>query len=172
MPYAFLYTTAILAMTAVLVRLGQLDFVGNVWAYAPSLFMTGMAFALIGLLIAWNTKNPGEGAGLMTYIVPPGFILGGATMATGYARPWAMWLSNLFPLVWQYRFYRGFTNRGTPLESMFPTYGVYGLYLTILTMLVWWRWRREKLRFEDSEVERLDDTLSLLNDTPSAPGAR
>ena len=51
-PYAFFYTTGITVMTALLVTFGQLRFAGNYLTYVPSLFMTGLAFAWLGLLLA------------------------------------------------------------------------------------------------------------------------
>lgn len=71
-------------MTAVLVLFGRLRFAGNYWTHVPSIFMTGLGFAWLALIVVWSTENPGAGAGRMTFIVPPGFILGGATMALGY----------------------------------------------------------------------------------------
>ena len=109
--------------------------------------MTGLAFAWLGLLLAWRTPNPGAGASRMTFLVPPGFITGGATMAAGYLPPWAYDLSYAFPLVWQYRFWRDFAVRGVPTSAMMATYGAYLIYLTVIAALVvfvWWRSTAER----------------------------
>ena len=153
-PYAFFYTTGITVMTAVLVIGGQLRFAGNYWMYLPSLFMTGMAFGMLGLIIAWKTTNPGQGASFMTFLVSPGFILGGATMATGYAAPWAYYASYAFPLVWQYRFYRDVALRGASASEMMSTYGAFLGYLTVIALILtvlYWR-TATKRRLENKEA--------------------
>lgn len=131
-PYAFFYTTGITMASALLVTFGQLRFEGNYFAYLPTIFMTGLAFGWLALILSWSTQNPGEGASLMTFLVPPGFILGGATMAVGFLPLWAYYISYAFPLVWQYRFYRDFAMRGQTLAQMLPTYGAYLCSCTIL----------------------------------------
>lgn len=152
-PYAFFYTTAITLMTALLVVFGQLRFAGNYLTYLPSIFMTGLGFFWLGLLMAWNTQNPGEGASRMTFLVPPGFIMGGATMATGYLADWAYHASYAFPLVWQYRFWRDYAMRGTATSAMTATYGAYLLYLTVIAALVFALWEKERRKTLDTRAE-------------------
>lgn len=135
-PYAFFYTTAITIMSALFVCFGQLRFDGNYFTYLPSIFMTGLAFGWLAFILSWTTKTPGEGAGRMTFLVPPGFILGGSTMAVGFLPVWAYYASYAFPLVWQYRFYRDFAMRGRGLLDMLPTYGAYIIFLTVVAAVI------------------------------------
>lgn len=160
-PYALFYTTGITLMTAILVIGGQLRFEGNYFMYVPSIFMSGMAFGMLALLMAWHTGNPGQGAGLMTFLVPPGFILGGATMATGYAAPWAYYASYAFPLVWQYRFYRDVAVRGEEAIHMMSTYGGYLLYMTVLALLITIRYWMTKKKV-DRENQQHTDELAVI----------
>lgn len=121
-------------------------FEGNYFAYLPTIFMTGLAFGWLALILSWSTQNPGEGASLMTFLVPPGFILGGATMAVGFLPLWAYYISYAFPLVWQYRFYRDFAMRGQTLAQMLPTYGAYLIFLTVIAsvvVLLYYRTKRQ-----------------------------
>ncbi len=164
-PYAFFYTTAIICMSALLSTFGQLEFHGNIFAYVPSIFMTGMSFGLLGFIIAWRTKNPGEGAGMMSYIVPPGFVIGGATMAVGYALPWAYVASYIFPLTWQFRFWRDFGMRGASPGSMLPTYGAYILYMTVLALVIWILFEREQRRFLRDEARDAELDEAHLRET-------
>lgn len=143
-PYSLFYTTAISSVTALLVLFGQLRFEGSYIFYLPSIFMTGMCFGMLGLLYAWNAQDPGQGASRMIFLVPPGFILGGATMAVGVIPFWAYVLSHAFPLVWQYRFWRDFALRGTGIEGMLTLYGMYLAYLTVLGMLIAIRFYKEQ----------------------------
>ncbi|CNC82036.1 ABC transporter permease [Yersinia enterocolitica] len=147
-PYAFFYTTGITMASALLVTFGQLRFEGNYFAYLPTIFMTGLAFGWLALILSWSTQNPGEGASLMTFLVPPGFILGGATMAVGFLPLWAYYISYAFPLVWQYRFYRDFAMRGQTLAQMLPTYGAYLIFLTVIASVVVLLYYRTKRQVE------------------------
>ncbi|ENR8311811.1 ABC transporter permease [Yersinia enterocolitica] len=147
-PYAFFYTTGITMASALLVTFGQLRFEGNYFAYLPTIFMTGLAFSWLALILSWSTQNPGEGASLMTFLVPPGFILGGATMAVGFLPLWAYYISYAFPLVWQYRFYRDFAMRGQTLAQMLPTYGAYLIFLTVIASVVVLLYYRTKRQVE------------------------
>lgn len=149
-PYALLYTTGITLITAVLVVFGQLRFDGNYFTYIPSIFMTALAFGWLAFILSWTTHHPGEGASRMVFLVPPGFILGGATMAVGLLPFWAYTISYAFPLVWQYRFYRDVAMRGMSTLSLLPTYGAYLIYLTLIASIVTiLYWRTEKVMVKD-----------------------
>ncbi|CNI84679.1 ABC transporter permease [Yersinia vastinensis] len=148
-PYAFFYTTGITVVSALLVLFGQLRFDGNYFAYVPTIFMTGLAFGWLALILSWSTQHPGEGASLMTFLVPPGFIMGGATMAVGFLPLWAYYLSYAFPLVWQYRFYRDFALRGQTLAQMLPTYGAYVIFLTVIAFVLLLLFYRTKRMLEN-----------------------
>ncbi|MCO6546760.1 MAG: ABC transporter permease [Gilliamella sp.] len=135
-PYALFFTTALTLITAILVIFGQLRFDGNYFAFVPSIFMTGLAFGWLGFLLSWNTNNPGEGAGRMIFLVPPGFIMGGSTMAVGIMPIWTYYVSHAFPLVWLFKFFRDFAMRGRSLIDMLATYGAFIIYLTIIAFVV------------------------------------
>ncbi|MCO6555763.1 MAG: ABC transporter permease [Gilliamella sp.] len=135
-PYALFFTTALTLITAILVIFGQLRFDGNYFAFVPSIFMTGLAFGWLGLLLSWKTNNPGEGAGKMIFLVPPGFIMGGSTMAVGIMPIWTYYVSHAFPLVWLFKFFRDFAMRGRSLIDMLATYGAFIIYLTIIAFVV------------------------------------
>ncbi|MDZ6245761.1 ABC transporter permease, partial [Klebsiella pneumoniae] len=131
-PYVLFYVTSIALMMSVLAVFGQLRFSGNFYAYLPSMFMTGFAFGMLAIIISWTAKNPGQGASRMIFLVPPGFITGGATMAVGMLPLWGYYASYAFPLVWQYRFFRDFALRGEMITNMLFFYGLYFCYLLVL----------------------------------------
>ncbi|WP_218057042.1 MULTISPECIES: ABC transporter permease [unclassified Gilliamella] len=135
-PYALFYTTALTLITAILVIFGQLRFDGNYFAFVPSVFMTGLAFGWLGFLLSWNTNHPGEGASRMIFLVPPGFIMGGSTMAVGIMPIWAYYASHAFPLVWLFRFFRDCAMRGRSFIDMLSTYGIFIIYLTVIAFVV------------------------------------
>lgn len=142
LPYALFYTTAITLMYALLILFGQLRFDGSYLLFLPSVFMTAMCIGLIALFMSWNTGNPGEGASFMILIVPPGFIMGGATMAIGFLPEWAYTASHAFPLVWGYKIYRDIALRGQDFLEMTGIYGMFLLYMLVLMLAVTYRWYR------------------------------
>lgn len=143
-PYALFYTTALTLITAILVIFGQLRFDGNYFTFVPSIFMTGLAFGWLGLLLSWKTNHPGEGASKMIFLVPPGFIMGGSTMAVGVMPIWAFYVSHAFPLVWLFRFFRDIGIRGRSFVDMLSTYGIFIIYLTVIAFAVMMFVKRSK----------------------------
>lgn len=157
-PYALGYTAAVTIMTAGLVLFNCMPFKGNYLAYLPSLFMLPFSIGLIAMLITWSFKTPANGASFMIFVVPPGFIMGGMTMAMGELTGTGWYFAHLFPLTWQYSMYRDFAFRGMTLSQMIGPYGEYILYVTALMMLVTLRFyleRRRLLRIRDRQVAAL-----------------
>ncbi|NUE96089.1 ABC transporter permease [Gilliamella sp. ESL0232] len=166
-PYALFFTTALTLITAILVIFGQLRFDGNYFAFVPSIFMTGLAFGWLGLLLSWKTNNPGEGAGRMIFLVPPGFIMGGSTMAVGIMPIWTYYVSHAFPLVWLFKFFRDFAMRGRSLIDMLATYGAFIIYLTIIAFVVMIFVERAKKRLMHHNllVILVSSVLSIIKKT-------
>ncbi len=135
-PYALIYTTVVTCITAVLLNFGQLRFSGNYLYFLPSLFMTGMCVGILSCIITWDTTNPGQGSSRMTYIVPPGFIMGGTLLATGFFDHTFVYFKWLFPLAWQFSFWRDFALREAKLSEMIGSYGSYIVYMSILTLIL------------------------------------
>lgn len=146
-PYCLGYCAAVTVMTAALVFFNALPFKGNYLAYLPSLFMMPLSLGLLAMFLTWNQPTPANGAALMIFIVPPGFIMGGMTMAIHEFPGWAQLLSHAVPLTWQFGMLRDFAFRGKTAAEMAGPYGAYLLYLTALLALVTLRfyWERRKL---------------------------
>ena len=155
-PYALFYTTAISVMIALLTTFGQLRFAGNVLLYVPALFLCALSIGWMGFIYAFKATNPGQGAGLMIFLIPPGFILGGATMATGVLSHEAWLFSHCFPLTWLYHFQRDLVGRGLSADQMLPLFGAFLIYLSILGLLLTLRFARERRR------ARLELQVNLL----------
>lgn len=145
-PYALFYTTAISVMIALLTTFGQLRFAGNVLLYVPALFLCALSIGWMGFIYAFKATNPGQGAELMIFLIPPGFILGGATMATGVLSHEAWLFSHCFPLTWLYHFQRDLVGRGLSTDQMLPLFGAFLIYLSILGLLLTLRFARERRR--------------------------
>ena len=122
-PYALIFTTVVTAAVAVLVNFGQLRFAGNPGVFMAVLFCGAMANTWIAYLLSWNAATPGEGASRMIFLVPPGFILGGATMATGFVHGWVHDISFGIPLVWIFKVWRDVGLRGLGWSDMWSLIG-------------------------------------------------
>lgn len=148
-PYAFIYTCVITVAIAILTLVGQLRFAGNVFLFLPALFLAAIGNTWLAALISWNCTNPGQGASRMIWLVPPGFILGGATMALGFVHAWVHWASFGIPLVWVFTFWRNIGLRGTTLLETLPLFGAQLCWLIFLATLVavrFWKDERERAK--------------------------
>ena len=164
-PYALIYTTVVTTAISVLTTFGQLRFAGSIWQFVPALFLGAMANTWVAYLLSWNCKNPGEGAGRMIFLVPVGFILGGATMAVGFLHGWVKFASFGIPLVWIFNFWRDIGLRGIDWAGMADLWGCFLGYLTFIALLVGIRfWREEVKMMADRK-----DAWETLRDVENAP---
>ncbi len=141
-PYAFIYATAITVACCLLINFGQMRFAGSWPFFFLTLLTTGMCIGLLALFFSWNSKDPGAGTAYMILFVPPGFILGGATMAIPFFTGWVQKVSHVWPLVWEFRFVRDIAQRGEFQAGVVAHYGSYLLYTTVLMLLVYWRYHK------------------------------
>ena len=107
-------------------------FLGNPFLFLGLFFLTGVANGLVAMLLSWRCANPGVGASFMIWLVPPGFILGGSTMAQGFAHPWVRTLSEGIPLVHTFAFWRDVGLRGIDFAGMSGSVGRFLFYLVFL----------------------------------------
>lgn len=146
-PYSLILTAAVGTALAVLVNPGQLRFLGNPFLFLSLFFLTGVANGLVAMLLSWRCTNPGGGPSFMIWLVPPGFILGGATMAVGFAHPWVRAISEGIPLVHTFAFWRDIGLRGIDFAGMSGAVGTFLFYLLFLAGLVslrFWHEGRER----------------------------
>lgn len=135
-PYAFFYTATITFCLGILVIFNDLRFVGSIWGFLPVMFLTAFAVGLCAMILTFNATTPASGSAFMIFIVPPGFILGGITVATALLPEWCQLFSHLFPLTWLFAFYRDIALRGVEMSALISTYGAFLLYLTALATIV------------------------------------
>lgn len=143
-PYSIFYVSSITLVLSILVVFGQLRFVGNYLLYLPSLFITALSIGVLAYHLSWNSQEPGHGAAFMIFLIPPGFILGGSTFAVGIIPFWGYLFSHIFPLVWQYKFFRDIALRDANLLSIFSVYCMYLSYFIILIILLYFRYIARK----------------------------
>ncbi len=82
----------------------------------------------------------------MIWLVPPGFILGGATMALGFAHDWGRALSQGVPLVRLFGFWLYIGLRGLDFNAISGSVGWFLLYLVFLAILLTIRFRMDELK--------------------------
>jgi ABC-2 type transport system permease protein len=153
-PYAFIYTGSITAMMAVMVLLGQMRFEGSVILYAASLFMTCLAVAWLAFFLVWNTDNPSKAAPLSPFILVPGYLFSGATLAAGSFNTFAQVIRYLFPVSWQFSFLRDIALRGVGWGRMLGIFGWFVLMLAILALLVTLRWKHDRSGIGEEQWRR------------------
>lgn len=95
----------------------------------------------------------------MVFVVPPGFMFGGMTVATALLPQWCQFFAHLFPLTWLFSFYRDIALRGAGFAAMLPTYGAFILYLVLLIALVSVRFFKER-----SDLIKRNRDLSEINE--------
>ena len=100
----------------------------------------------------------------MIFLVPVGFILGGATMAVGFLHGWVKFASFGIPLVWIFNFWRDIGLRGIDWAGMADLWGCFFGYLTFIALLV-------GIRFWREEVKMMADRKDALGD-PARRGKR
>lgn len=161
-PYAMICTAAVSTALAVLVNFGQLRFAGNGLLFVMLLFGCTLANGLVALLLSWKCQNPGAGASFMVWLVPPGFILGGATMAIGFTHSWVHILSQGIPLVRLFTFWRDVGLRGLTFMEIAGSVGSFLFYLVFLGVLITIRFLFEERR-QRKVVRQYWKDLSMLH---------
>ncbi len=131
-PYALVYTAAVTLCIGVLVNAAGLRFAGNCLAFVPAVFLTALDIGLLGMVLCWKTSNPAQGASRMILVVPPGFILGGALMTSGFFNTHLIFLKWIWPLSWLYALWRDIALRAVPTLQLLSLYGAFLVYSALL----------------------------------------
>ena len=170
-PYAFIFTSVVTVALAVMILLGQLRFAGNILLFIPALFLCALGNTWLAYLLSWGTTNPGQGAGRMIFLVPSGFILGGATMATGFMHGWVHDISFGIPLVWLFNFWRDQGLRGIDGQATLPLFGGAILWLIFLGSLNAIRFWRDEARRRKELCQYWHDLQGVPNREAGGPAA-
>ena len=100
----------------------------------------------------------------MILIIPPGFILGGALMASAVLPDWVNTFKFAFPLTWQFEFWRDNAYRGIEFSTMLGTYGKYILYLSVLVGILYiiHNFSREKMNESIQQTNHSEQNETML----------
>lgn len=160
-PYAFIFTCVVTTALAVMICAGQLRFAGSILLFIPGFFLGAVGNTWLAYLISWNCTNPGQGAGRMIWLVPPGFIMGGATMAVGFLHGWMHLASFGIPLVWIFNFWRDVGLRGVGAGGVASLYGMAILWLLFIGTLVAVRFWREECAHRETVRQNWRDMREI-----------
>jgi ABC-type multidrug transport system, permease component len=143
-PYGICLTMSIVVGLAILRVIGDLSLKGNFFVLLLSILLLALSLGLMSMLFGWGAANPGIAIGRMILFIPGGFILGGASGPLDIVPAWVHILSNVFPLVWAYRFVRDIILRGAAFLDIAQEFGGFMIFSGILAGLVFIRFYRER----------------------------
>ncbi len=163
-PYSIFLTVSLVVGLAVLRVIGDLSFTGNLLALLLSILLLAFSLGCMCLLFGWGAANPGVAASRMILFIPGGFILGGASGPMDIVPAWVQAVSNVFPLVWEYRFTRDIILRGASFSDTAQEFGGFMLYAGILAVLVCTRFYHERkalLAKKNCVTNKKDEVLDM-----------
>lgn len=143
-PYSICLTVSLVVGLAVLRVVGDLSFTGDFWVLLLSILLLTVSLGLMSMLFGWGAANPGIAASRMILFIPGGFILGGATNPLDILPAWVHIVSNVFPLVWAYRFSRDIILRGASFMDIAQEFGGFMIYTGALAVLVCLRFYHDR----------------------------
>lgn len=164
-PYGICLIAALIVGLSVLKIVGDMSFSGNFFVLLLSFVLLVISLGLMSLLFGWNAANPGVAASRMVLFIPGGFILGGPTTPLASLPDWVQVISNVFPLVWQYRFTRDVILRGASFMDCGREFGGFMLYTGVIALLFW-------LRFYKSRKDVLASAAQAAEVPAAAPTIR
>lgn len=161
-PYSICLTVAIIVGLAVLRIIGDLSFTGNFFVLLLSILLLAISLGFMSMLFGWGAANPGIAASRMILFIPAGFILGGATNPLDILPAWVHVVSNVFPLVWAYRFARDIILRGASFMDIAHEFGGFMIYTGILAVLVCIRFYlgRRAILVQENAITEKNATVS------------
>lgn len=135
-PYSICLTVSIIVGLAILRVIGDLSFTGNFFTLLLSILLLAISLGFMSMLFGWGAANPGVAASRMILFIPGGFILGGMSGPLDLHPGWVHVVSNVFPLVWEYRFTRDIILRGASFMDIAQGFGGFMIYTGILAVFV------------------------------------
>ena len=145
-PYMGCLLVAIFVGMAILRIWGDMVFAGSIFEYFISQLLFLPSLGVVSVLSGWGAANPAVASSRMIFVVPLGFVFGGATFPISLYPDWMLALSHIFPLTWEFNFTRDIVVRGVSLLQMPEVVGSYLLYLGITLVVFYVRFIRSSIR--------------------------
>lgn len=171
-PYCSCLIVSLVVGLAVLRVVGDLSFTGSLLVLLLSMLLLALSLGCMCMLFGWGAANPGIATSRMILFIPGGFILGGASGPLDIVPAWVQTLSNIFPLVWEYRFTRDIILRGASFMDAAQEFGGFMIYTGILAALVCARFYHERkvLLAQQSNLQASPGPVLVAKSAAGQPG--
>lgn len=144
-PYCGCLLTAFFFGMAILRVGSDMIFSGSIIFFLITQIIYVFVLGVISLIFGWTAANPGIASSRMIFFLPGGFILGGMTGPIAILSKWALVVSHVFPLVWEFRFVRDIMMRGAGFMDCAKVFGAFLIYVgstLIVFCLIFYRAKR------------------------------
>ena len=152
LPYMGCLLVALFVGMAVLRLFGDMVFAGTIWEFLITQLFYLPALGLLALLFGWGAANPGVAGGRMVFLIPGGFVFGGATLPISLYPSWVILSTHFFPLTWEFNFVRDIIIRGSHLWEIPDIIGGFFIYLGIIIAVFCYRFYKEAATLEEQEL--------------------
>lgn len=152
LPYMGCLLVALFVGMAVLRLFGDMVFAGTIWEFVITQLFYLPALGLLALLFGWGAANPGVAGGRMVFLIPGGFVFGGATLPISLYPSWVILSTHFFPLTWEFNFVRDIIIRGSHLWEIPDIIGGFFIYLGIIIAVFCYRFYKEAATLEEQEL--------------------
>ncbi len=152
LPYMGCLLVALFVGMAVLRIFGDMVFSGNIWEFIMTQLLYLPTLGMLALLFGWGAANPGVAGSRMLFLIPGGFIFGGATFPVSLYPSWVVLSTHFFPLTWEFNFVRDVIIRGSHLWEMPDIIGGFFIYMAIIIVVFCYRFFKEEKKLEEKEL--------------------
>ncbi len=152
LPYMGCLLVALFVGMAVLRLFGDMVFSGTVWEFVITQLFYLPTLGILALLFGWGAANPGVAGSRMLFLIPGGFIFGGATFPVSLYPSWVVLSTHFFPLTWEFNFIRDIIIRGSHLWEMPDIMGGFFIYLGIILTVFCYRFYKNAAALEEQEL--------------------
>lgn len=151
-PYMGCLLVALFVGMAILRVFGDMVFSGNIWEFVVTQLLYLPTLGMLALLFGWGAANPGVAGSRMLFLIPGGFIFGGATFPVSLYPSWVVLTTHFFPLTWEFNFVRDIIIRGSHLWEMPDIMGGFFIYMGIIMAIFYYRFYKNKQELEEREL--------------------
>ncbi len=152
LPYMGCLLVALFVGLAVLRLWGDMVFCGTVLEFLITQFFYLPALGLLSLHFGWSAANPGVAGSRMLFLIPAGFIFGGATFPISLYPSWVIISTHFFPLTWEFNFIRDIIIRGSHLWEIPDILGAFFLYFAVILAYFYYRFHKSAQALEEKDA--------------------
>lgn len=151
LPYMGCLLVALFVGMAILRVFGDMVFAGNILEFIVSQILYLPTLGMLAVLFGWGAANAGVAGSRMLFLIPGGFIFGGATFPVSLYPSWVVLSTHVFPLTWEFNFVRDIIIRGSHLWEMPDILGGFLIYMGIVIAVFYYRFYKNAEELEEQE---------------------